>query len=282
MLSGTDQGVYRWRPDVNRWVYLPSPLDDLQILQIAQSPHDADIIFAGTRPAQIYRSLDGGASWSRLELANLSECWFINTPRVTSIRFDPVEPETVWATIEIDGLYRTSDLGETWEKLNEGLVSDDTHNLVFFDDADARTLLISTEEGLHRSVDNGESWRLVEVPEAAPWVYMRCIERRADGSGVMFMSAGDRPSSDRGPAAQEPRPRPDLGGCRAARPGQLDDLVDRHQRGRPDADLLLHHHGSDLPLDRWRRDLAQDGPRARRAPHDRLAAQRGLTVAVKR
>ena len=204
VLSGTDQGVYRWAPDARAkrdggsWTYVPSPLDDLQILQIAQSPHDPDTIFAGTRPAQIWRSTDNGASWDRCELDNLSECWFINTPRVTSIRFDPVEPETVWATVEIDGLYRTRDLGETWEKLNEGLVSDDTHNLVFFDDEDGRTLLISTEEGLHRSADNGESWRLVEVPEAAPWVYMRCIERRADDSGVVFMSAGDRPSSDRG------------------------------------------------------------------------------------
>ena len=204
VLSGTDQGVYRWAPDARAerdggsWNYVPSPLDDLQILQIAQSPHDPDTIFAGTRPAQIWRSTDNGASWTRCELDNLSECWFINTPRVTSIRFDPVEPGTVWVTVEIDGLYRTRDLGETWEKLNEGLVSDDTHNLVFFDDDDGRTLLISTEEGLHRSVDNGESWRLIEVPEVAPWVYMRCIERRADDSGVVFMSAGDRPSSDRG------------------------------------------------------------------------------------
>lgn len=194
VLSGTDLGVYRWDPKDIRWNYIASPMDDLHIQQIAQAHHDPDIIFAGTRPAEIFKSLDGGASWTRCRLGNSTECYFINTPRVTSIQFDPVEHETVWVTIEIDGVFKTTDLGETWEKCNNGLVSDDTHNLVFFDDTEAgRKLWCSTEEGLHRSTDNGANWTRIDVPQA-PWLYMRCIKKRADESGVMFMSVGDKPS----------------------------------------------------------------------------------------
>lgn len=198
VLSGTDLGVYRWSPSDDRWNYVPSPMDDLHIQQIEQAPHNPDIIFAGTRPAEIFRSLDGGDTWNRCEMGNDKECWFINTPRITSIQFDPVEKETVWVTIEIDGVFKTTNLGETWEKCNNGLVSDDTHNLVFFDTTpNGRKVLCSTEEGLHFSMDNGITWKHHDIPQA-PWLYMRCIKKRTDDSGVMFLSVGDKPSGETG------------------------------------------------------------------------------------
>ena len=203
VLAGTDLGVYRWTVAADRWEHLPSPMDGLHILQIARSPHDPDIIFAGTRPAQVWRSADGGRTWHRCDMANGVECEFINTPRVTSVHFDPRDPGTIWVTVEIDGIFVSRDGGETWQKCIEGLKSPDTHNLVFFDDDEGpsgsggRTILCSTEEGLHRSRDEGRSWQWIEVPDA-PWPYFRCIAKRADDSGVMFLSVGDKPSGERG------------------------------------------------------------------------------------
>tara|TARA_B100001146_G_scaffold220674_1_gene229708 strand:- start:283 stop:1269 length:987 start_codon:yes stop_codon:yes gene_type:complete len=194
VLAGTDIGVYRWNYLHEHWSYISSPMDDLHIQQIAQAPHNPDIIFAGTRPAEIFRSVNGGTTWDRCQIGNSTECWFINTPRVTSIHFDPVERETIWITIEIDGIFKTTDLGETWEKFNQGLTSDDTHNLAFFDFPDGtRKILCSTEEGLHVSRDDGANWSYHNIPQA-PWLYMRCIKKKADDSGVMFLSVGDKPS----------------------------------------------------------------------------------------
>lgn len=197
VLAGTDQGVYRWDPRASRWDYLPSPLDPLQILQLAQAPHDPDFILAGTRPAALFRSTDGGARWTRLGLGNATECEFINTPRVTSIHFDPRDRDTIWVTIEIDAVWRSRDRGETWERLGKGLLTDDVHNVVIVDELGPRRILVSTEEGLHRSDDDGATFYPVPVPQA-PWRYFRVMAARPDRTGVVFLSVGDRPSGETG------------------------------------------------------------------------------------
>ena len=196
-LSGTDLGVYRWDPTAERWNYVPSPMDGMHIQQIGQHPHDADFIAAGTRPAAIFISEDAGQSWFKAPLGNASECEFINTPRVTSIQFDPIDRDTLWATIEIDAIWRSRDRGRNWQRLADGLRTDDTHNLIIFDDLGKRRILCSTELGLHRSDDDGETWNFVDVPQA-PWPYFRSMVRRPDSSGVMFLSVGDRPSGETG------------------------------------------------------------------------------------
>lgn len=197
VLSGTDQGVYRWDPKAERWNHVPSPMDGMHILQMIQAPHDPDIIFAGTRPAEVFRSADGGTTWERCQLQNQTECPVINTPRVTSLHFDPKERDTVWATIEIDATHRSTDGGETWEKLGDGLLTEDVHNLVFIDELGQRRVLASTEEGLHRSDDNGKTFYPMETPEA-PYPYFRFMARRPDGGGVIFLSVGDKPSGEVG------------------------------------------------------------------------------------
>ncbi len=197
VLAGTDQGVYRWDPVVKRWDHLPSPLDPFQILQIAQAPWDPDFILAGTRPAELFRSMDGGANWQRLQLGNAVECAFINTPRVTSVHFDPRDRDALWVTIEIDAIWRSLDRGESWERLDKGLLTDDVHTIVLVDEIGPRRILVATEEGLHRSDDDGKTFYSVKVPQA-PWPYYRAMAARTDRQGVVFLSAGDRPSGETG------------------------------------------------------------------------------------
>ena len=195
VLAGTDDGVYRWVETEKRWNYVPSPMDGLHILKIAQSPHDPDFIIAGTRPAEMFRSRDNGATWDWLDLGNKIEAPFINTNRVTSVKFDPDDPQTIYATIEIDGLWRSRDAGDTWEKLGADLPDEDLHNIEFATFPDERWLLVATEVGLFRSRDEGESFHKIEISDL-PYHYFRCLTKRADNSGVMFLSIGDRPSGD--------------------------------------------------------------------------------------
>ena len=104
---------------------------------------------------------------------------------------------TVWATVEIGGIYRSKDRGATWECKESGLVSCDVHGLaVVKPPAGGKTLLATTNRGLHRSEDNGESWMLQDLP--SPWPYTRSVVARADGAGVVFLTNGNGPPGNDG------------------------------------------------------------------------------------
>ena len=153
LLAGSDQGLYRYTEEKGRFDYIASPMDSLHILRMAQDPNDPDFIICGTRPAEIFISEDNGASWSRAKLDAATECWFINTSRVTSIHFDPFDRDTIWMTVEIDGVFVSRDRGKTWAIIIRGLHDNDAHDLVFRKRDGVKTILCSTEDGVHRSTD---------------------------------------------------------------------------------------------------------------------------------
>lgn len=198
VLAGSDQGLYRYTEEKGRFDYIPSPMDSLHILQIAQDPHDPDFIVCGTRPGEIFISDDNGESWVRSNLDASTECWFINTSRITSIHFDPRDRDTIWITVEIDGVFRSKDRGKSWEIVIRGLHDNDTHDLVFRDHEDgSRTILCSTEDGVHRTRDNGDTWEQLQIPQAK-WDYFRSLKQPAENSDVVVASVGDKPSGEAG------------------------------------------------------------------------------------
>ena len=197
LLAGSDQGLYRFRETTGRFDYVPSPMDNLHILKIAQDPRDPDFIVCGTRPGEVFISEDGGEYWTRSNLDASTECWFINTSRVTSIHFDPHEEDAIWITVEIDGVFRSGDRGKSWNLVTRGLHDNDTHDLVFRKEGNRRTILCSTEDGVHRSRDNGENWEQLKIPEAR-WDYFRSLKQPAENSETVIASVGDRPSGEAG------------------------------------------------------------------------------------
>ena len=77
-------------------------------------PQDPDLMFAGTRPARVYGSHDGGRTWGQLALELPA------TTRITGIAVDPEDTETIYVGIEVGGLLRSVDGGRRWETINEG------------------------------------------------------------------------------------------------------------------------------------------------------------------
>ena len=197
LYAGTDMGVFRWDERSARWTALRTPMQD--VWAIAVDPTDPDHLIAGTRPAGFWRSTDAGQSWSQLPAPGISQFSDVNSgpTRVTQILFDPVDRGTVWASVEIGSVYRSKDNGTSWERKQNGLVSGDVHGLAVLKLKDgSKSVFATTNRGLHRSDDDGETWVLQNLP--APWPYTRAIVPRADHSGVIFVTNGNGPPGNDG------------------------------------------------------------------------------------
>jgi photosystem II stability/assembly factor-like uncharacterized protein len=208
LLAGTETGLYRMDRTTRCWTHLSSPMDSRLVTAIAQSPADPAVIVAGTQPGALFRSDDDGRSWQALDVPMKPHVSIsvqngrIRVPsgggapnirhwtRVTQILFDPEEPRLVWAGVEIDAVWRSEDGGRSWRQTTKGLASKDIHGFALVRNGQ-RVLYATTNEGLHASRDDGETWTLQTID--SPWQYVRAIGSRADASGVMFMTNGDGP-----------------------------------------------------------------------------------------
>ncbi|HTV28856.1 MAG TPA: hypothetical protein VMF32_13810 [Xanthobacteraceae bacterium] len=195
IFAGTDEGIYRWNKVDRKWTHRRSAMDGTPIWALAQSPHDPNLMLAGTQPAALYRSRDGGENWSRVNVELATSCIFVQRPRVTQILFDPVDPNLVWMGVEIDGIYRSTDAGETWTKCSKGLVSEDVHGLAVLTNG-TRRLFATTNKGLHFSRDDGSSWQLKPLP--SEWQYTRAVMPHPDRSNNIFLTNGNGPPGSAG------------------------------------------------------------------------------------
>ncbi len=209
LFAGTNSGLYSLDRAGTRWTHMPSPMDDAALVTaIAVSPHDPNVSLAGTQPAALYRTDDGGKSWRNLEVpmkpftnvgfegATTADASHVkHWTRVTQILFDPQDRSAAWAGVEIDNLWRSTDGGNHWERVTQGFANDDIHGLAVTHHGE-RKVFATTYGGLHVSNDGGASWTLQKVD--SPWVYMRSIVERPDQKGVIFMTNGDGPPGSHG------------------------------------------------------------------------------------
>lgn len=169
------------------------------IWALVQDPDHPDTLFAGTRPAGFFRSRNAGQTWEALEVPGIQTFSDINMgpTRVTQMLFDPRDHNTLWAVVEIGGVYRSTDRGNTWELKTNGLVSFDMHGILIVHDPDGQKIIYATtNRGLHRSTDNGENWVFQALD--APWQYTRGIVSRSDSDAIIFLTNGNGPPGSTG------------------------------------------------------------------------------------
>jgi photosystem II stability/assembly factor-like uncharacterized protein len=195
LYAGTDRGVYVCDVPAKTWTHLPSQLDDLCIWSLVQAPSNPDVLIAGTQPAGLYRSDDGGRSWRQLPCSFAEECIYVQDPRVTQIMFDPADENHLWAAVEIDGVHFSADGGATWERRCEGLKSLDIHGLAATS-SPRRRLFATTNKGLHVSEDEGQTWQYQHLD--SDWQYCRVIVPSAGDDSVIYLANGNGPPGDSG------------------------------------------------------------------------------------
>ena len=190
VFAGADDGVYQSRDGGQGFERLDSPMNALHVWKIAVDPTDPAILFAGTRPARLFRSQDGGRHWAQLPVEMAEECPNVRTPRVTALAVDPGDHRIVWAGVEVDGVRRSLDGGESWTRIKGGLDDPDIHDMAVVVNG-AKTVLTTTPREIFASTDAGESWRGLGVGERFRLRYCRSLAPKADDPTVLFVATGD-------------------------------------------------------------------------------------------
>ena len=185
---GTEQGLFRSENGADSWTRIDGPLNGMQIWSVLVVPRQPDVIVVGTCPSRIFVSADAGRTWQEGGSSMRQDCPRIIYTRVTSLLADPDEPDTIWAGVEIDGLFRSRDLGRSWERVGQGLSSQDIHALAKVSD---KTMLAATNNDLNVSRDGGLNWR--------------AADNRLDHAVVLLPNTGPAPRPARRIAARQRR-----------------------------------------------------------------------------
>ena len=219
--SSQGDGVYKSTDAGRSWARIG--FEDLrQTGEIRIHPDDPDTIwvaaqgntYAETDTGGVYKTIDGGATWRRvLEPLNA-------TTGAVDLALDFSNPRILYAAMWDNhrdpwalrsggpgsGIWRSTDGGESWEQLTEGLP--DGMGKIGVAAAPARPGLVwavieaeGEEGGLYRSDDGGDNWSQVNSERiliARSWYYMHVIADPGDANTVYVMNAPFMKSIDGG------------------------------------------------------------------------------------
>ena len=173
---------------------------------LAIHPVEPDTIFAGTNPSAVFRSREGGQKWEKLSIELAEECPAVIIPRVTALLVDPGDHRTVWAGIEVDGVRRSTDGGDTWTSIDGDLADPDIHDIAVTG-GDGKAVLVTTPREVFSSTDGGESWHGLGVMKQFPYSYTCAIAIKEDNpqsySWVMGRPHGPPPDPCSAPKMAE-------------------------------------------------------------------------------
>jgi photosystem II stability/assembly factor-like uncharacterized protein len=203
LYMGSELGLFRSTDGAENWSRVESPVNGRQVWSVLLLAHDPDAILAGTCPSRLFRSADGGRTWTEPAVQILQDCPRIMHTRVTTLTADPDNPDTVWAGVEIDGLYRSRDAGRTWQSVGQGLSSRDIHALVIVPgNGRPQRLLASTNNDVNLSTDGGTTWLPLRLPASLPLPYFRGMAQQSGRPEVVFLGNGDFPPGTEGVVAR--------------------------------------------------------------------------------
>jgi photosystem II stability/assembly factor-like uncharacterized protein len=191
--AGTDQGILRSDDAGRGWSRLDGPLSGRQIWRISFHPTEPNVVFAGTgtpAPARIFRSDDDGATWRQLVVDIAAECAAVGVPRITDIAVDPLAPMNVWASIEVDGMRRSTDGGDTWQRIDGPIKNPDGHAATVTA-GPPKSVFLTVNNEIFYSRDDGATWQPVGVKEHFPYTHIRDVVFDAVDPCTAWAAIGD-------------------------------------------------------------------------------------------
>ena len=222
--AGLREGTVRRTDDGGRtWVECAVPRTG--VYSVAVSAADG-AVYAGTEPSALYRSDDRGETWRELEaLLDLPSrpTWsFPPRPWTSHVRWiapSPHDAGLLLAGIELGGLMRTTDGGETWQDHRPG-AQRDVHSLAWHPRVAGRAYEAGGG-GTASSDDGGDTWRAADDGRDRHYAWSVAVD--AEDPELWFVSASTGPFAAHGRGDPQARIYRRRGGAWQALDGGLPD-----------------------------------------------------------
>ena len=193
IFTGTQRGVYRSTDAGDHWDRMDMT-DGRIVRSLMYHVNDPQVMFAGTEGSEIYRSDDRGESWRPFSSINISGAVSMNFAcRILGMAQERANPDAMYAGLEVGGVARSLDGGESWETVNRqfqgnmGLM--DSHG-VTVGSPDSAAVFFPNRTGIWRSRDRGDSWENLHIEAFSDIFYCQGITMAPDDPNTLYAAIG--------------------------------------------------------------------------------------------
>jgi photosystem II stability/assembly factor-like uncharacterized protein len=188
LIQRSNDGGRSWEAVGNAFVYdgvagthqwydgTPHPWEFNRVWHLEPAHDDPDTVYAGVEDAALFRTTDGGHTWSEvsgLRRHGSGPSWQPGAGGLClhTILLDPANRERMFVAISAAGAFRTDDGGTTWKAINRGLRSEGipdpdaevghcVHRIAMHPSR-PNVLFMQKHWDVMRSDDAGDSWNEV-------------------------------------------------------------------------------------------------------------------------
>jgi photosystem II stability/assembly factor-like uncharacterized protein len=156
--AATTVGAFYTKDAGREWEERMNGMKEVHIVTaIAINPKDPAVLYGGTTGG-MYRSEDGATTWTKINNGLIPESELMSSMAlgVNAIEINHVNTDVVYAGTT-KGLYRTSNKGETWERIGRSITELFISSIVLHP-SDPSVLYVGGPGGIWKSDDGGNTW----------------------------------------------------------------------------------------------------------------------------
>ncbi len=218
VFAGTADGVYRSTDRGKSFQRTDFPDKGIQIWSFLVDANDRKLVYAGGSPISMYRSEDTGETWRALPNPGMPDRAVMPFAcRVMRMAQHPSQAGTIFAALEVNGVMRTANGGESWSDCSTDLIRlaqqphlkskivSDTYNEGMLDGhaiaispADPNKVILAVRMGLFETKNGGQTWEDMEVGRFSPTTYGRDIKVSPQDGNTLYAALSVAASSTDG------------------------------------------------------------------------------------